>query len=105
MTIIEQEKIASHCASLFPPATGVDFFSARAREAGYPFDQVERFLEAEMYLQPKQLAASGAARLCDRTDGPTALGYGGARGEANRIGCWRKWGWMIVNGIVDLNAC
>jgi hypothetical protein len=31
-------------------------------------------------LQPRQLAASAAARLCDRADGPTAVGYGGARG-------------------------
>jgi hypothetical protein len=31
-------------------------------------------------LQPRQLAASAAARLCDKPDGPTAIGYGGARG-------------------------
>jgi hypothetical protein len=31
-------------------------------------------------LQPRQLAASAAARLCDAPDGPTAVGYGGARG-------------------------
>jgi hypothetical protein len=31
-------------------------------------------------LQPRQLAASAAARLCDLPDGPTAIGYGGARG-------------------------
>lgn len=31
-------------------------------------------------MQPRQLAASAAARLCDGLSGPTELGYGGARG-------------------------
>lgn len=31
-------------------------------------------------LQARQLAASAAARLCDAPEGPTAIGYGGARG-------------------------
>ena len=43
-------------------------------------DQMENFLRAEILLQPRQMAASAAARRCDRADGPTALGYGGARG-------------------------
>ena len=38
------------------------------------------FARAAVVLQPRQLAASAAARLCDRADGPTAVGYGGARG-------------------------
>jgi len=38
------------------------------------------FARAGIVLQPRQLAASAAARLCDRADGPTAVGYGGARG-------------------------
>jgi phage terminase large subunit len=38
------------------------------------------FVRAGVVLQPRQLAASAAARLCDRADGPTAIGYGGARG-------------------------
>jgi hypothetical protein len=38
------------------------------------------FARAGVVLQPRQLAASAAARLCDRADGPTAVGYGGARG-------------------------
>ena len=33
-----------------------------------------------MVLQPRQLAANAAARLYDRADEPTAIGYGGARG-------------------------
>jgi hypothetical protein len=38
------------------------------------------FVPAGLVLQPRQLAASAAARLCDRSEGPTAVGYGGARG-------------------------
>jgi hypothetical protein len=38
------------------------------------------FAKVDVVLQPRQLMASAAARLCDRSDGPTAVGYGGARG-------------------------
>jgi phage terminase large subunit len=38
------------------------------------------FVQAGVVLQPRQLAASAAARLCDQVNGPTAVGYGGARG-------------------------
>ena len=51
-----------------------------ARAAGCPSDQIVNLLSAGIVLQPRQLAASAAARLCDRADGPTAIGYGGARG-------------------------
>lgn len=53
---------------------------ARGLEANCPADQVKNFLRAGVVLQPRQLVASAAARLCDRADGPTAIGYGGARG-------------------------
>ncbi|HRZ47292.1 MAG TPA: terminase family protein [Candidatus Paceibacterota bacterium] len=43
-------------------------------------DQMDQFQAADVVLQSRQLAASAAARLCDRADGPTAVGYGGARG-------------------------
>ncbi len=49
-------------------------------DAGCPVDQLENFARAGVTLQPRQLAASAAARLCDRPDGPNAVGYGGARG-------------------------
>lgn len=48
--------------------------------AGVPRDQLENFLRAGVILQPKQLSASALARQCDHEDGPTALGFGGARG-------------------------
>src|SRR5205814_1136295 len=50
------------------------------RAAGCPTDQLENFVNAGVLLQPKQLAASAAARLCDIPEGPKATGYGGARG-------------------------
>jgi phage terminase large subunit len=55
-------------------------YLAAAREAGCPKDQVENFLRARIVLQPRQLAAAAAARLCDAEGGPTEVGYGGARG-------------------------
>jgi phage terminase large subunit len=60
--------------------TESDHFAAAARLAGCPHDQMENFIRAGVVLQQKQLAASAAARLCDRPDGPTAVGFGGARG-------------------------
>jgi phage terminase large subunit len=50
------------------------------RENGCPPDQITNLLRAGVVLQPRQLAASAAARLCDQPSGPTAVGYGGARG-------------------------
>jgi hypothetical protein len=55
-------------------------FLTQALAAGCPADQTINFLKAKILLQPRQLLASAAARLCDRPDGPTAIGYGGARG-------------------------
>lgn len=50
------------------------------RRAGCPQAQMVNFAAADVVLQERQLAASAAARLCDAPDGPTAIGYGGARG-------------------------
>ncbi len=58
----------------------IDRYAAAARNAGCPRDQLENFLRAGIVLQPRQLAASAAARACDSADGPTEIGYGGARG-------------------------
>src|SRR4029434_1211446 len=49
-------------------------------EIGCPQDPVRTLVAAGIVLQQRQLLASAAARLCDRADGPTAVGYGGARG-------------------------
>jgi phage terminase large subunit len=50
------------------------------RRAGCPMGQMDSFARADVILQQRQLVASAAARLCDRAEGPTAIGYGGARG-------------------------
>ena len=55
-------------------------FLQSAMSAGCPVDQVRNLIRAGIFLQPRQLLASAAARLCDQADGPTAVGYGGARG-------------------------
>ena len=51
-----------------------------ARAVGCPVEQMINFLKARAYLQARQLMASAAARSCDVLGGPTAIGYGGARG-------------------------
>jgi phage terminase large subunit len=51
-----------------------------AHRTGCPIDQMCNFGTAEIVLQERQLLASAAARACDKSDGPTAVGYGGARG-------------------------
>ena len=60
--------------------TPLENYLAAGRDAGCPMGQMENFAQAGIILQPRQLAASAAARDCDRPDGPTAVGYGGARG-------------------------
>ena len=60
--------------------SALENFLAAGRAAGCPRDQMDNFATAGVFLQARQLAASAAARLCDRAGGPTAIGYGGARG-------------------------
>jgi phage terminase large subunit len=55
-------------------------YFASAHRAGCPIEQTCNFVRAEVVLQERQLVASAAARCCDKADGPTAIGYGGARG-------------------------
>jgi phage terminase large subunit len=57
-----------------------DEYLREAVTAGCPEEQMRHLIAAGILLQPRQLAASAAARLCDRPEGPTAIGYGGARG-------------------------
>jgi hypothetical protein len=57
-----------------------EVFLKAAIAAGCPEDQTRNFVGAHLWLQERQLAACAAARLCDHPDGPTAIGYGGARG-------------------------
>lgn len=60
--------------------SAMERYALAGRVAGCPKDQISTFLSAGIVLQPRQLLASAAARECDIPDGPTAVGYGGARG-------------------------
>lgn len=60
--------------------TVLERYLAAGHAAGCPRSQMDNFVRADVVLQPRQLAASAAARLCDRPGGPTTVGYGGARG-------------------------
>lgn len=51
-----------------------------ARDSGVSKGSLNRFLQAGYVPQPKQLSFHGAARECDLPDGPTQVGFGGARG-------------------------
>ena len=66
--------------SNLPSPSFSDRLAAAALAAGCPLDQMQNFIGAGVVLQPRQLAASAAARLCDLPGGPTAVGFGGARG-------------------------
>src|SRR5580765_3208773 len=69
-------------------------FVSEALKAGCLPDQVENLVHARLFLQPRQLEASAAARLCDLPDGPTMIGFGGARGGG-------KSHWLLVQIAAD----
>ena len=71
-----------------------DVFAQAAAKAGCPMDQTFNLVRAKTCLQERQLAACAAARLCDHPDGPTAIGYGGARGGG-------KSHWLLAQMGVD----
>jgi hypothetical protein len=55
-------------------------YAEEGRRAGCPDDQMRNLVRGNVALQPRQLSASAAARMCDHPGGPTAIGFGGARG-------------------------
>jgi len=55
-------------------------FTQAAKDAGCPPEQVRRFVAGGYVPQPKQLEFHALARLADAPDGPTEIGFGGARG-------------------------
>lgn len=77
----------------------IERYLRAARDAGCPEDQIRNLLRAGIVLQPKQLEASAAARLCDEPGGPTQLGFGGARGGGKS-----HWG-MAQVGADDAQRC
>ena len=69
-------------------------FSNAAAKAGCPMDQTFNLVKGKAWLQERQLIACAAARQCDKPDGPTAIGYGGARGGG-------KSHWLLAQMGVD----
>ena len=51
-----------------------------AKDRGVPQDSLDRFLRGAYVPQPRQLEFHAAARECDKPNGPTQVGFGGARG-------------------------
>jgi len=51
-----------------------------ARSLNVPADQIRSFTLGGYVAQPKQLEFHAACRECDAADGPTQVGFGGARG-------------------------
>jgi len=76
--------------------TFADRFAYEAWLAGCPFDQADNFNHGAVIPQRKQLVASAAARLCDLPDGPTAIGFGGARGGGKSF-------WLVAQ--IGLDDC
>ncbi len=58
----------------------LELYLAEARAALSPADQLVNFRRGGYVAQPKQLRFHAAARECDRENGPTQVGFGGARG-------------------------
>lgn len=60
--------------------TAVEKLIRTARQHGVEREQLSGFLARGYVSQPRQLAFHGAARSCDKPNGPTRIGFGGARG-------------------------
>jgi hypothetical protein len=86
--------MATKTATKAKASSAVERYARAAKTAGVRRDQFERFLNAGAVLQPRQLAASAAARECDKEGGPTDVGYGGARGGG-------KSHWLLVQIAID----
>lgn len=63
-----------------PKKETISIFREMADDAGMPRDQVMNLVGRGFMPFPKQLAFHAAARMCDAPDGPTKIGFGGARG-------------------------
>lgn len=55
-------------------------FQRAVTEAEVPPDQLRNFLTGGYVAQPKQLQFHGACRAADKENGPSQIGFGGARG-------------------------
>lgn len=55
-------------------------YAKAARAAGVPEDQFRNYARAGFILTPKQLQFAAACREADKKNGPSEIGFGGARG-------------------------
>lgn len=62
----------------------------RARSYGVPADQLRNFRDGGYVAQEKQLQFHAACRECDNPDGPTQIGFGGARGPGKSHGIFAQ---------------
>lgn len=60
----------------------VDTLGNTAKALGVPLDQLLNFVQAGLWLQPKELEFVAKCRECDRPDGPTAVMFSGGRGSS-----------------------
>ena len=74
--------------------TPLEKYLAAGQEAGCPRGQMDNLVRAGVILQPRQLVASSAARLCDRPGGPTALLMGWTRAGGKSF-------WMLAQAGAD----
>jgi hypothetical protein len=67
--------------ALLKTASSAAINAARlAKEAGMPRDQLVNFWKANHTPLPKQMVFHAACREADKPNGPTSIGFGGARG-------------------------
>lgn len=61
-----------------------------ARSLGLPADALDNFATGDYCPQPKQLEFHAACRAADLEDGPTQIGFGGARGPGKSHGLFAQ---------------
>lgn len=65
---------------IYGPNNPLAVYKQTSDEIGVKRDSLKRFADGSYVAQPKQLEFHAAARECDLPDGPTQVGFGGARG-------------------------
>jgi phage terminase large subunit len=65
-------------------------YAEDAKAQGLAWDALVRFRKYGYAPQPKQIAFHVAARECDKPDGPTQVGFGGARGPGKSHGLFAQ---------------
>ena len=71
-------------------ARALDRLIETAKGYRLPPDSLSRFLTAGYVPQPMQVRVHAACRECDKSDGPTQVGIGGARGPGKSHGAFAQ---------------